>query len=266
MEETAASTEEMNSTADEIEVVVQAIAQKAQDGSLEAQKINKRAMDTKENITKSKDRAISILVQSKDKLGIAIENSKVVTEINVLAEAIMQISEQTNLLALNAAIEAARAGEAGRGFAVVADEIRTLAEDSKNTVLKIQGITKKVNESVTDLTVNSNELLSFVEKDVQSDYNEILNVASEYSNDAKFIENLVSDFSSRSEDLLLSLQDVIKIIEQVSQASGEGAEGTTNIAEKISDVTEKSNDINVDVKKSTESIEKLNIEVAKFKY
>ncbi|MEG0440668.1 MAG: methyl-accepting chemotaxis protein, partial [Solibacillus sp.] len=74
----------------------------------------------------------------------AMENSKVVTQINVLSESIMQISSQTNLLALNAAIEAARAGEAGRGFAVVADEIRKLAEESKNTVIEIQGITEKV--------------------------------------------------------------------------------------------------------------------------
>ncbi|MGL5086582.1 MAG: methyl-accepting chemotaxis protein, partial [Clostridium sp.] len=224
MEETAASTQEMNATADEIEIVVQAMTKKAQEGSVEAEKINVRAIETEKNVTKSKDRAISIFEKTKDKLEIAIDNSKVVSEINVLAEAIMQISEQTNLLALNAAIEAARAGEAGRGFAVVADEIRTLAEDSKNTVIKIQGITKKVNESVEDLSLNSNELLNFVEKDVVADYNEILNVAHEYNNDAEFVKKLVLDFSSRSKSLLLSLQDVIKIIEQVAQASGEGAE------------------------------------------
>lgn len=46
----------------------------------------------------------------------ALEEAKVVEQIDVLAQSIKEITSQTNLLALNASIEAARAGEAGRGF------------------------------------------------------------------------------------------------------------------------------------------------------
>ncbi|MGH4121482.1 MAG: methyl-accepting chemotaxis protein [Clostridium sp.] len=265
MEETAASTQEMNATADEIERAVQSIATKAQEGAIEAQAINKRAMNTKSNVTGSKDKALQVFSKAKDKLEIAIENSKVVAQISVLSESIMQISSQTNLLALNASIEAARAGEAGRGFAVVADEIRKLAEESRSTVTKIQSITEKVTGSVTDLSVSSNELLKFVSEDVQNDYNTLLNVADEYSNDADFVNNIVLEFSSTSEELLASLQEVIKTIEQVAHASNEGAEGTTNIAQKVSDITERSNGIIEDVKKSTESVEGLNKEISVFK-
>ncbi|MEG0641141.1 MAG: methyl-accepting chemotaxis protein [Clostridium sp.] len=265
MEETAASTQEMNATADDIERVVQSISKKAQEGAKEANEINKRAIDTKINVTKSQEKALQIFSKTKDKLEEAMENSKVVTQINVLSESIMQISSQTNLLALNAAIEAARAGEAGRGFAVVADEIRKLAEESKNTVIEIQGITEKVTCSVKDLSLSSNELLKFVSEDVQSDYNTLLNVACEYNDDAEFVKNLVLGFSETSEELLASLQEVVKTIEQVSQASNEGAEGTTNIAQKVSDITERSNGILEEVKKSSESVEQLNEEVSKFK-
>jgi methyl-accepting chemotaxis protein len=265
MEETAASTEEMNATADEIERAVQSIAKKAQVGAIEAQEINRRARDTKSNVIKSQDKALQIFSKTKEKLEIAMENSKVVEQINVLSEAIMQISSQTNLLALNAAIEAARAGEAGRGFAVVADEIRKLAEQSKNTVIEIQSITEKVTGSVNDLSFSSNELLKFVSEDVHNDYNTMLNVAGEYSSDAEFVNNLVLEFSSTSEEILASLQEVIRTIEQVSQASNEGAEGTTNIAQKVSDITERSNEIIREVEKSTESVDKLEKEISKFK-
>ena len=63
---------------------------------------------------------------TKTELEQAIVEAKVVEQINVLSESIMDITSQTNLLALNAAIEAARAGEAGKGFSVVAEEMRKL--------------------------------------------------------------------------------------------------------------------------------------------
>lgn len=217
------------------------------------------------NVTKAQEKAMEILSETKGKLQIAMENSKVVEQISVLSEAIMQISSQTNLLALNAAIEAARAGEAGYGFAVVADEIRKLAEESKNTVIEIQNITEKVTDSVNDLSSSSNELLNFVSEDVYNDYNTMLNVADEYSKDAESVSNVVLEFSSTSEELLASLQDVVKTIEQVSIASNEGAEGTTNIAKKVVGITEKSNKIVEEVRKSKDSVEQLNEEISKFK-
>ncbi|MBU3193078.1 hypothetical protein KPL25_03700 [Clostridium algidicarnis] len=44
------------------------------------------------------------------------------------------------ILDLNAAIEAARAGEAGKGFSVAAKEIRKLAEQLKDTAIKIKKV------------------------------------------------------------------------------------------------------------------------------
>lgn len=265
MEQTAASSEEMTATSQQIEIAVNIIAKKSQEGAIAAGNIDKRAKYTKDRIIESQKKASDILSKTKTQLENSIEESKVVQKIKLLSEAIMSITAQTNLLALNAAIEAARAGEAGKGFSVVAEEIRKLAEESKSTVIEIQNITEKVIESVNNLSDSSNNLLKFVSIDIHKDYNVMLEVADKYSDDAGFVENLVSEFSSASEELLASIQEVLKTIEQVAQASNEGAEGTTNIAQRIGYINEKTNKIVENTKESKESVDILRTEITKFK-
>jgi len=264
MEETAASAEEIAATTQEIEKAVQSIAQKSQEGAEAAGEINIRAIETKDRVVEAQNKANNIFVQTKSELEEAINESKVVDQISILSQAIMEITAQTNLLALNAAIEAARAGEAGRGFSVVADEIRKLAEQSKETVIQIQNITQKVTGSVENLSNSSNKLLVFMTDNVSNEYKSMLNVAEKYSEDASFVDNLVAEFSSTSEELLASVQNILQTIEQVAEASGEGASGTTNIADKIIHVNDKTNGIVEKAKESMKIANNLKVEMSKF--
>lgn len=264
MEETAASAEEMTSNAQEIERTVESLAKSAQSGSLEVVKINNRALKTKEMVSEAREKAFVVFQGTKDELQNAIENSKVVNQISVLSESIMQITSQTNLLALNAAIEAARAGEAGRGFSVVSEEIRKLAEQSKDTVIKIQDITSKVIKAVDALTNSANGLLQYMSADVHDDYTTMLDVAEKYSEDAKFVDNLVTEFSSASEEILVSMKEVFLTIDGVSKAAYEGAGATTDIAQKATDITFRSNSILELAQNSRDSSERLRDEISKF--
>lgn len=264
MEETAASSEEMNASSAEIEAAARSIAEKAQEGASQVVVISKRAENTKANVIESQNMILKVRSEIEENLQKALVQSKIVNEINVLSEAIMGITSQTNLLALNAAIEAARAGEAGKGFAVVADEIRNLAEQSKNMVVQIQKITGEVTEAVENLAVNSNALLEFVSKDVKESFEKFLEVADAYSADASYVDNLVTDFSSTSEELLASIGQVIYAINEVAKTATEGAAGTSDIAEKIANITVMSGNVTNEINITRDSSLKLEKEIAGF--
>ncbi len=265
MEETAASTEEMMATSHEIENAIESIAVRAQDGAESAVKISRKAIGIKTDIAAAQKSAQVLFENTKTNLGKSIEDSKAVDQINVLADSILQITSQTNLLALNAAIEAARAGEAGRGFAVVAEEIRKLADDSKSTVTKIQEITKVVVNSVRNLTVEAENALKFIATDVGRDYSNMLKTADEYVNDAQFMNDLVTDFSATSEELLASMQNMMKAIGEVTTAANEGAIGTTNIASGSSSVAISASEVLKESEVSKECTVRLKEMVSQFK-
>lgn len=242
-EETASSTEEMNATSAEIENAVESIAAKAQEGSVIASNVNRISIEMKQNAISSKENALEMYGRTKGDLQSAIEQSKAVNKINELSEAILAITTQTNLLALNAAIEAARAGDAGKGFAVVAEEIRKLAEGSKNTVTRIQEVTKVIFEAVKALSSSSGEIMEFIDKKVLNDYENLVNTSEQYNQSSNSINDMVTDFSATSEELLASIQNMSKAIDEIASSANEEAQGSSNIAMEAAEITQMSNEV-----------------------
>lgn len=80
-----------------------------------------------------------------------LDSLKSLSQINGMAEEILEIANQTNLLSINASIDAARSGELGRGFAVVAEEIGKLAETSKMTAARIRELCESSNGSIEEV-------------------------------------------------------------------------------------------------------------------
>src|SRR5262249_12062617 len=118
-------------------------------------------------------------------------------KVSKIIKTIDEIAFQTNILALNAAVEAARAGDAGMGFAVVADEVRNLAQRSA--------------QAANDTTVLIEE--SIARSDRGAARVEKVNVS--------------------IQDITASVVKVKALIEDVSDASRQQAEGFTQVSQSL---------------------------------
>lgn len=265
MRNTAASTDEMNASSSNIENSIKDISDNSQSMSVSVSEISTTAKNTLDNFIKSHNKIFDTLTTTKENLAKSLTNAEEVNEIENLSEAILEITSKTNLLALNANIEAVRAGEEGKGFGVVASEIGKLADDSKNTINEMQNITKNVIGSVKDLSNHSNDMLKFMENDIDKDYKLMLQMMNQYNEDAQSMDNMIADFSSNTKNIFISIQNMLEEIDKVSSSAAEGSKNTEDIVQKLTTLLQKSNEVHGEVQYLKNSTVKLNQIISKFK-
>jgi methyl-accepting chemotaxis protein len=264
MQESAATTQQINFSTQEIMQNVNLISQRSEKGAADAQNISAHASEIKENAKKAAENANNIYINVKQQLKTAIEQASAVSQIEYLAQAILQITEQTNMLSLNAAIEAARAGEAGKGFAVVADEIRKLADQSSKTAGDIKNIVQTVNQSVDALTESAGVLLDFVDKDVLSDYQTLIDTGTQYFVDSEQFTDMMNKFNESAKQMNKSISTIVTALDQVSASVNESAEGVEKITVKTADIVDKFAEVKKSSQINLESSHKLKDQVTKF--
>ena len=271
MEELSATMEEVSSSAatvtDNISNVNDEVISIADDSKAMndyASTMQERAEELKQKAVNNQENTSRMIAGIIESLKSAIEESTSVRHVNELTEEILSVSSQTNLLALNASIEAARAGEAGKGFAVVADEIRNLAEQSASTVGNIQEVTERVQTAVARLTTDAKRLLEFVGGDVTESFDDFEKMADDYNEDANYVEELVTDFSAASEQLLASVSGVVANIQEVTKAANDGAASTGSIAERVTNVDRQAEDMRELMKQTQEASLMLRKDTKKF--
>ena len=237
VEQLSSVSQEVNASTFEIATTVSSLNEIAETDNKSAEIIRNKAIKVKEKGQVAAKNARRICAEKIDNITNAIEQGKVVKDIKMMADVIAGVSEQTNLLALNAAIEAARAGEQGKGFAVVADEVKKLAEQSKDTVDQIKKVISEVQGAFDNLSEHSKDLLTFIEKDVDGDYELLIETATSYEKDSELITSMSEEIQNRSKTIENVITQITKGINTVSSNAVETSSKSQDIQTSVGDVT-----------------------------
>ena len=139
-----------------------------------------------------------------------------------ILKTIDEIAFQTNLLALNAAVEAARAGEAGKGFAVVAEEVRNLAQRSAEAAKTTATLIEESQKNSNDGVAVSGEVQGFLNSIAES---------------AEKVAQLVGEVSAASGEQAQGVSQVntaVSQMDQVTQSNAANSEEAASASEELS--------------------------------
>lgn len=170
-------------------------------------------------------------------------------EISSITKLIEGIAEQTNLLALNASIEAARAGEQGKGFAVVAQEVRSLAEQSKESVATISRLVAEIQVKSREAVVNiegGRELVTTGHKVIgesQEHFTSIIERISSLNEGVQKMADQSKDLNDSGQRMSMSVNEVVAISEETSASADQVASSLDEQMEANKELVHVSNEL-----------------------
>lgn len=133
----------------------------------------------------------------------AIEDSKRVDNVNSLTNDILSISGQTDLL----------------------------SEDSKAAANRIQDINQVVTDAVHNLAKHANSLVTYLSESILPELNNFVQSGVQYRENASYIENVMNEFTDKTDRLKLTMDEIASSINSITQAIDEGAKGVNGAAE-----------------------------------
>lgn len=265
LEETSALAGQVTQTGENIHKAIEEVTAKINEGTSSLNRIVKTASELTESAKVSLEDGKENYNQIKGQLEVALKEINQISNIQLLADSILDITNQTNLLALNAAIEAARAGEAGKGFAVVAEEIRNLATQSSDNVSTIQEAVDGVLKAVAGIKEGTQLALAFMEHEIKQNHENTINITTNYQKDTESINDLMEAIYRQTELLKNASGDIEVAISKVVNITTDNASGINKITERSNTILEEAEELKRIGSENDQVTKELNHLISKFK-
>ena len=227
VEQAATAIEQMAATSAEI-------SGNTQDVALAADAATERNRRGQAVVRESLDRVEQLASSIQSVSGTMAQLRTASLEITQVVEVIKNVADQTNLLALNAAIEAARAGEHGRGFSVVADEVRTLARQTHESTVEIEGIIARF-RTIADNAHSAMDESHQQARVTAQQSAELADTFTAINDDVARISAMASQIATAAEEQEAVTQDVARGMESVRETSLQTLAGSREIGKVTRD-------------------------------
>lgn len=224
----AASVSETSTTMDELGASSRQSAEQAEAAAAGAQ----QALALAEGGTRAVERSLDGMTDLRAKVDAIADQilrlSEQTNQIGGISGLVSDLANQTNMLALNAAVEAVRAGEHGKGFAVVSGEIRKLADQSKKSAEKINGLVADIQTAINSTVMVTDEGTKTVEEGVRI----AEETADAFAGVADAVNNVVlnsQQISLNVKQQAVAIQQVVSAMNSLNNSAQENANGITQI-------------------------------------
>lgn len=264
VQELNSNSEEVTANAQEIVSTTNIINNELIEDSKIARELQQNANNIKVKSIGSVNAAMEVFNIKSEKIRESLEKGKVVNKIDSVAKTISSIASQINLLALNASIEAARAGVNGKGFAVVAEEVRVLAEETQNAVKEIQNLIFNVIDAFSNLSENSEDLINYLNRDVKSNFNLLISIASSYEEDMNLLSSKSVNISNSTKAILSYMEEVSNSIQNISLSTNEVSINSCEVNEGMENMVDIINEVISSISIQKSLADKLSIAINEF--
>jgi len=218
---------------DEIAGVVSQVETKINVGNIKSAELMNKVLEMRGIASKSLENTKIKIEENNSAIREAMVNLQSLTQIDEMANQILEITNQTNMLSLNASIEAARAGEAGRGFTVVAGEISNLANSSSKTATEIQSICNETKDSIEKVQECFDNIIAFMQNDIRTQFEEFVEATNEYNTSITQIRDIIKEINECSDVFVQAVSDIQNQIENVQSNPSEVNVSTEEILSKV---------------------------------